>query len=305
MIKVGVIGVGSMGKHHPRIYSELDNVELIGIVDKDRKKARKIGKKYETKLYNNYEDLYEKIDAVSIAVPTPLHSEVALDFIQEGIHCFVEKPIASTIPQAKEMIKQARKNRIKLMVGHIERFNPAVTKLKEIIEEDVLGKILFITIRRVGPYNPRIKDTGIIVDYATHDIDVAQYITGKFPKEVYSKTGSVRHKKEDHAFIVLDFGDSASSIEVNWFTPHKVRTLVATGTEGIAYLDYIDQSLEILKPEKKIIPKFEKEEPLKIELSHFVDYIKNGNKPLIDGKEGLKVLKTAKRAQASGKSNKD
>lgn len=156
-----------------------------------------------------------------------------------------------------------------------------------------MGDILIISTRRVGPYSPRINDIGIIVDLATHDIDVARYLTGREPQKIYSKYGSIKHFKEDHAILLLDFGGSAACIEVNWFTPHKVRTAVITGTKGIAYLDYIDQNLTVYNSEWKMEPKIEKEEPLRRELEHFIGCITNGKEPLVTGEEGLKTLEVA------------
>lgn len=295
MIKVGVIGVGRMGRHHARIYSELPGCELVGVVDKNFEQAKKIGKLYNTPPYKDPAEL-DKVDAVSIAVPTSLHKKIAMDFIKKGVHCLVEKPIASTVEEAKEMITEAGKNGVKLMVGHVERFNPAVTKLKEIVEKGGLGKLILISTRRVGPFVSRIRDVGIIIDSATHDIDIARYLVGKEPVNIFAKSGQVKSEKEDHAIVVLDFGDVAASIEVNWFTPHKVRSLVATGTEGIAYLDYIKQELEVYTSERRMVPRVNKEEPLKLELEHFLDCIKNNKKPLVDGQEGLKTLEVALKA---------
>lgn len=292
MIKVGVIGVGMMGQHHARLYSELD-CELVGVADKNFERAKEIGKKYGTNYFKDYTELLDEVDAVSIAVPTSLHKKVALDFIRKKVHCLVEKPIASTVEEAEEMIKEADKNHVKLMIGHIERFNPAVIKLKEIVDKGKLGRLILISTRRVGPFIERIRDVGIIIDSATHDIDVARYLVGKDPINVFAKSGRVKSEKEDHAILVLDFGDVVASIEVNWFTPHKVRSLVATGTEGIAYLDYIKQELEVCNSKQRITPRINKEEPLKLELEHFLDCIKNNKEPLVDGNEGLKVLEIA------------
>lgn len=296
MTKVGVVGVGMMGQHHARIYSELENCKLVGVADKRLEAAKKIGEMYHTNYYQEYERLFDKVDAVSIVVPTRLHKQIALNFMSRGIHCLVEKPIAPTLEDAKEMIKAADKNNVRLMIGHIERFNPAVTKLKEIVDKGVLGKLILISTRRVGPFVERIRDVGIIIDSATHDIDIARYLVGRDPISVFSKSGRVKGEREDHAIVVLDFGDIATSIEVNWFTPHKVRSLVATGTKAIAYLDYIKEELEIYSHEEKIVPRIEKEEPLKLELKHFLECIQKNEKPLVDGRKGLKVLEIAIKA---------
>lgn len=300
MIKVGVIGVGMMGQYHARLYSKL-NCELVGVADKNFELARKIGEMYGTDYYKDYKELLDKVDAVSIAVPTSLHQKVAMDFIKREVHCLVEKPIASTTEEAEEMIVEADKNDVKLMIGHIERFNPAVLKLKEIVERGTLGRLILISTRRVGPFISRIRDVGIIIDSATHDIDIARYLVGRDPINVFAKSGRVKHEKEDHAIVVLDFEDVAASIEVNWFTPHKVRSLVATGTEGIAYLDYLKQGLEVYSGGKKQVLKINRDEPLMLELKHFLDCIQKDVEPLVDGRKGLKVLEIALKASKMGK----
>lgn len=300
MIKVGVIGIGTMGQHHARVYSSPElGCELVAVADVNLGKAREIGNKYGVKTYTNYKDLInkEEVEAVSIVVPTLMHKKVALDFIKAGTHCLIEKPIAANLEDAREMIKEAERNNVKLAVGHIERFNPAVTKLKEIIDEGILGELIIISTRRVGPFVSRIKDVGIIVDSATHDIDVARYLIGKEPVKVFAKSGGVKHKRGDHAIIVLDFGNSSSAIEVNWFTPHTVRKLVATGTKGIAYLDYLEQKIKVYNAEWKMSPKIGRKEPLILELEHFLECIKKNENPIVNGYEGLKVLEIAIKAE--------
>ena len=298
MIKVGVVGVGEMGQHHVRVYNEMEDADLVGIADVNERKVKEIANQSKTKAFTDYNDLLkEDLDAVSIAVPTILHKKVALDFIRERVNCLIEKPIATNIEDAQEIIREAERNNVKLAIGHIERFNPAVTKLKEIIENGILGKMLLVSTRRVGPFVPRIKDVGIIVDLATHDIDVVRYLVGKEAVNIFVKSGGFKNKKGDHALVLLDFGEVSASIEVNWFTPHKVRSLVATGTEGIAYLDYLKQEVVIYNSEWKMIPKIEKKEPLKVELEHFLECVKNNKEPLVNGYEGLKVLEIAIKAE--------
>ena len=298
MIKVGVVGVGEMGQHHMRVYNDIEGADLIGIADVNERRVKEIANQRKTKAFTDYKDLLkEDLDAVSIAVPTILHKKVALDFIRERVNCLIEKPIATNIKDAKEIIREAERNKVKLAIGHIERFNPAVTKLKEIIENGILGKMLLLSTRRVGPFVPRIKDVGIIVDLATHDIDIVRYLVGKEAVNIFAKSGGINNKKGDHALVILDFGDVSASIEVNWFTPHKVRSLVATGTEGIAYLDYLKQEVVIYNSEWKMIPKIERKEPLKIELEHFLECVKNNGEPLVNGYEGLKVLEIAIKAE--------
>jgi len=286
MVDVGVVGLGVMGQHHARIYSELSSgrvasagealvrhgsavsaggsllttvktrtfdrrepssnrIQLVGVADANPERAKEIGEKYHVPYYSDYHDLLNKVGAVSIAVPTVFHHTVAMDFLREGVHCLVEKPISFNLAEAQAMIEAAQENRVNLAIGHIERFNPAVVKLKETIDRGTLGNLLMISTRRASPFVTRIQDVGVVIDSATHDIGVIRHLTGKEPISIFSRVGRLRNSKGDYAVIVLDFGDIMASIEVNWFTPHKVRTLVATGSDGIAYLDYIEQKVAV------------------------------------------------------------
>ena len=292
MIKVGVVGLGAMGQHHARLYSQA-KCQLVGVADIDQQRSAEIAKKYNVTSFADYKELIGKVDAVSIAVPTSLHHVVAMDFLKNGVHCLVEKPISLTLKEAQEMILLADQNHINLAIGHIECFNPAVVKLKEVIDSGSLGKILIISTRRVGPSAPRIKDVGIVVDSATHDIGVIRYLLNNEPINVFSRVGNLRNGKEDHAIIVLSFFGATACIEVNWFTPHKVRTLVATGSEGIAYLDYITQEVKICKDSKEELLNISKVEPLKVEIDDFLQSILERKSPRVDGRVGWKILKVA------------
>ena len=295
MIKAGVIGAGAMGQHHVRIYHEMENVELVGISDVSETRVKELSEQYDTNGFTDYKDLLaQDLDAVSIVVPTTLHMPVGLDVIASGANLLVEKPIADTLENAEKLTRAAEDAGVKLMVGHIERFNPAVTKLKEIIDSGLLGKIVSISTRRVGPYNPRIRDVGVILDIGVHDIDVISYLYGKRVNEVYCIAGADIHSFEDHAAIILRFDHEFSGIvETNWLTPHKVRKLTVIGIDGVAYLDYIDQTVELHDGEWIRKAKVEEAEPLKRELEHFIDSISSGNEPSTSGKDGIHALKVA------------
>jgi len=292
MLKLGVVGLGAMGQHHARLYSQL-GCRLVAVADADPARAQEIGSRYAAGYYTDYHDLLGKVDAVSIAVPTTLHHRVAMDFLNNGVHCLVEKPIAFSLKESADMIRAAEKNGVKLAVGHIERFNPAVLRLKRVMDSGTLGQPLIISTRRVGPFVPRIRDVGVVIDSATHDIGVVKYLVGKEPVCMFSRVGRLRHAREDHAVIVLDFDGTTACIEVNWFTPQKVRTLVATGSEGIAYLDYIEQKLVVHNSHLVEDEHVQKVEPLKIEIEDFLDSIRENRSPAVDGAEGQAVLRIA------------
>ncbi|MDD2439972.1 MAG: UDP-N-acetylglucosamine 3-dehydrogenase [Methanosarcinaceae archaeon] len=306
MIRVGVIGTGAMGKNHVRIYSEMDGVELAGISDVDRDRVEAMAAEYGTKPFTDYKEMFsEGLDAVSVVVPTKLHKQVVFDAFSAGLHVLVEKPIADTLENAELMIKAAKKAGKVLMVGHIERFNPAVIKLKEIIDAGQLGKIVSISTRRVGPYNPRIRDVGVILDIGVHDIDIISYLYGRKINSVYAIAGADIHSFEDHASILLRLDhEFAGVVETNWLTPHKVRKLSAIGVKGVAYLDYIDQTVEVHDSSWIRKAKVEKSEPLMNELKHFISCVAEGKAPLTTGEDGKHALEVAQGAIKSYKEEK-
>lgn len=292
-LRVGVIGAGAMGQNHIRNYAQMERVQLVGIADPDPQKAE-LAKQYGVEFYTDYKELLKKdLDAVSIVVPTTLHAKVALDAIRSGINILVEKPIADTVENAEKIISEAKSRNVKLMVGHIERFNPAVKELKRIADKGVLGDIVAISAKRVGPHNPRIRDVGVIVDLGIHDIDVMSYIYGEKVSKVYATAGAANHPKEDHAVIILKFKNGHSGvIETNWLTPHKVRELTVVGTKAIAHVDYIKSELIVYGNGHENI-EVEKKEPLRIELEHFLDCVEKGEEPMVNGEPSLHALKVA------------
>ncbi|NYZ76219.1 Gfo/Idh/MocA family oxidoreductase [Candidatus Micrarchaeota archaeon] len=292
-IRVGVIGAGAMGQNHIRNYAQIEKVQLVGIADPDPQKAE-LAKQYGVEFYTDYKELLKKdLDAVSIVVPTTLHAQVALDAIRSGINVLVEKPIADTVENAEKIISEAKSRNVKLMVGHIERFNPAVKELKRLVDKGVFGDIVAMSAKRVGPHNHRIRDVGIIIDLGIHDIDIMSYLYGEKVSKVYATAGVANHTKEDHAVIIMKFNNGHSGvIETNWLTPHKIRELTITGTKAIAHLDYIKPDLVIYGNGHEII-KIEEKEPLRLELEHFVDCVENGNEPMADGESALHALKVA------------
>ena len=304
---VGVIGVGVMGVNHARVYNEMKGVDLLGVSDKNEARVEAVAGIYGTKAYANYKELLDdEPDAVSISVPTSMHKVVALDAIDRGIRgILIEKPIADTLENADKIISAAEDAGVKLVIGHIERFNPAVSKLKEIVENKILGDVVSISARRVGPFNERIRDVGVITDLGVHDIDVISYLYGKRVENVVTIAGNgVRHF-EDRASILMRFGGNCSGlIETNWLTPHKVRTLAVMGIDGVAYLDYIKQTIEVHFEGGRIeVIDVDKEEPLRRELEHFIHVASNGVQSPSSGLNGRYVLSVAMAAKESYKNS--
>ena len=313
MINCAVIGLGSMGRHHARNYFEIENANLVAVADIDESR-KKIVKDYGCKFYKDYKEMLkkEKIDVVSIAVPTYLHKEVAIDCIEKGINVLLEKPIADTVKNAKIIIDKVKEKKVKFMVGHVERFNPAVKKLKEIVKNKELGEITTIMARRVGLFPPQIKDTNVIIDLAIHDIDIFNYLLEDLPIQHHCLTGkALVTKREDYADLLLKYKNGTNAmLQVNWVTPIKIRLLNITGTKGYAELDYITQSLTLYKSNyskefgdfdevvrfskpDKIELGIENKEPLKEELIHFLECVKENKEPDMKGEEALEALRIA------------
>lgn len=323
MLKSAVIGVGAMGKNHARILSDMTHAELVAVSDVDSELAQKVAERYCCRHYNNYKKLIdeEKPDLVCIVVPTKVHFEVAMYCIDKGIHILLEKPIAENLSEAEKIIAAAEERNIKLLIGHIERFNPAVRMLKKMIDDGCLGKIFKIDVNRVGPFPARIRDVGVILDLAVHDIDIARYLTGSEVTKVFAFAERQIHTtQEDLLSGLMLFEDKTiCNLNINWLTPTKIRKLYITGEKGMFVVDYLRQQLthyenavvnkdysyaEILGgvTEGRMIKYLvEKKEPLFLEIEHFIDCVKNSKTPLVTGRDGLLALKLAKQLVESSR----
>jgi UDP-N-acetylglucosamine 3-dehydrogenase len=326
MIRAAVIGVGSMGKNHARIYDEMEDVTLVAVSDVDSDLAKKIASRYGAKYYSEYRAMLaeEKLDLVSVAVPTKLHHPVALDAIEQGLHLILEKPIADTVAKAQEIVKRAEDEGIGLMVGHVERFNPAVVELKRRLEEDQLGKIFQIHARRLGPFPDRVRDVGVVIDLATHDLDVMHHLTGSDVIRVYAETEQEIHTHhEDSLSGLLRFENGAIGVlDVNWLTPTKVRELSVTGEKGMFVVNYLTQDLYLYENEyvdsawdrlgmlkgvgegNMVKLRIRKREPLHVELESFVETILEGGEPQVGGEDGIRALVLAQAMVESGREHK-
>ena len=312
MKKMGVIGVGSMGKNHARVYSEI--AELVGVSDVNKESADMVAGKFGVEAFSDYKELLKKdIDGVSIAVPTGKHREVVMDAINSGVNVLVEKPIAATVAEAEEMIQAAEKEGVVLAVGHIERHNPVIKHAKNALENAAYGELITMTSRRVSSFPHRIKDVGVIIDLAIHDIDVMRYLNPTPVKSVYCIGGAENSGQfESYASLLINFENNIPGfVEVNWLTPMKVRKIWMTCSKDYVELDYINQSLQISSAKLMDYDQMDlyhlpieynirnlslkKQEPLKNELLDFIEAMDTGH-PLIDGRDGLMNLKVAEGA---------
>lgn len=283
-IRAGVVGVGHMGSYHVGVYSELFNVEFVGVADTDINKAENIARKYNTVPYQDYKELFGKIDVVSIAVPTELHYEVAADFLNKGVHVLLEKPITKNLDQARKLFEIAKEKGVVLNIGHVERFNGAVQELKNIVSNPI-----FIESRRLGPYVERVKDDDVVLDLMIHDIDIILNLVDSKVKEVSAKGVSVFSNHEDLANIQISFENGCiANITASRATQQKIRTMAVTQKDAYIFLDFTDQDIHIHRQasSEHILTKEElrykqesfierifvhKDNPLKLEIKHLIE----------------------------------
>jgi len=314
MMKACVIGIGNMGRHHTRIYAENHQIELKGICDYNEETGKSYSEKYNTRFYTNHIEMLdrEKPDLVSLVTPTSTHNEIGKEVLSRGIHLLVEKPIADTVRNAEELIKMAERNNLILLVGHIERYNPGVSAMRDLIDKDFFGKISSIQFQRVGVVPPQIKDTNVVIDLAIHDIDLSNYLIGGTPDNVDAHLNNTHLKNRfDSCDILMSYKNTSSYLQSNWITPVKIRNLTITGERGYAKLNLITQNIELYE---SIIetqfddygdyiikfkePKFStlqapEKEPLLLEINNFIKTIQKKEELRIKPKEALAALSIA------------
>jgi len=316
MTNVAVIGVGNIGFQHARLYASMEGVNLVGISDINEKIGKKVAKQFKTKYYKNYLDLLknEKIDAISIAVPTAFHKDVSLEVIPYVKKILIEKPIADNTKNAKKIVKAAKKYKAKISVGYVERFNPIFAELKKILNKEQIGKPISIIIKRVGLFPPNAKNADVVTDLATHDIDILNYFFNTEPKLIVATGGKLLHDNYDYSEILYNYKGIKCFIQTNWITPVKIRSITITGSKGYLEANYITQEITLYKNIYKktfinfsdFVLKFGKPkmknlvvtkiEPLKLELQTFLGLEKSGIK-LASEKEGLLALELAEKAK--------
>ena len=291
-LRVGVVGVGVMGSNHARVLAEFPGVKLVVVADPDQAQTDFVGAR--ARLSRPYRDVHELldrgVDAVSIAAPTHLHREIALTCIKRGVHVMVEKPIASSVEEGRDIIAAARTAGVTLMVGHVERFNPAVQAIKDALRgEDILS----IAITRVGPFPPRMSNVGVVIDLAVHDIDLIGWFTGSKIVEVQPQLSSAKAEREDIALLQFRTASGVlAQINTNWLTPFKARTVhVATKRKYVIGDLLTRQVTECFgfQPDGSYSMRHLSvghAEPLRAELSAFVKAIRTGREPAGDRRRG-------------------
>ena len=322
VLKAAVIGVGMMGRNHARVYAQMEGSRLVAAADADVQALETIARVYKVHVYSDYVQMLEEEqpDLVSIAVPTCMHREVAVTAMERGIHVFIEKPIAALVEEGEEILRSAAKAGVKLAVGHIERFNPAIIELKKQLDAGQLGRIYQIHARRVGPFPARISDVGVVMDLATHELNLLEHLTGSQVESVYAEIGRLIHAtQEDLLTGILRLRDGTVGIlDVNWLTPTKIRELSLIGEKGMFSVNYLTQDLFFYENDylngnweglaimgvsegRKIRHNIKRKEPLLAELESFISAIQHDTLPQIGGKEALRTVLLAQKLLESGR----
>lgn len=304
---MGVIGVGSMGKNHVRSYAALKHLcDLVGVFDLDKERNKAIAESYGVKAFDSAESLMEEVDAINIATPTTTHYDLAMKAIDMGLHILIEKPITNSVEEAQAILQAAKKKNLIVQVGHIERFNPAIQALPDILKDE---EIVALHVERMGPYDPRIDDTDVIQDLMIHDIDV---VSSLVPGDITNVSATARRvESERHMdYAVANFrlaNGAIATLTASRATRKKVRAMSITTTNSYIELDYLQRKIVVTGRKEMMADSSEykrndeheenysnDEEPLKSQLAHFINCINNGTRPLINGSDGLEALKLTK-----------
>jgi len=303
-LRVGVIGVGVMGSNHARVFAGLPGTELVGIADPDTKQAEFVANTLGCNAVGDVDGLVALgIDAVTVAAPTHLHRDIALACIERGVHVMVEKPIASTVEEGHEIISAAQRAGVTLMIGHVERFNPAVEAIKEAIRNE---DILSIGITRVGPFPPRMSNVGVVIDLAVHDIDLIRWFTDSDIVEVQPQLSTAVAEREDIALLQFRTASGVlAHINTNWLTPFKARNVTVATRGKYVMGDLLTRQVTEcfgFQPDGSYSMRHLSvghAEPLRSELLAFLRAVRTGAIPAVTGEEGVASLEIATRCLAS------
>lgn len=298
-IKFGVIGAGKIGTFHTRTLSKLEEVELVGVCDKDISRAEKLALEYNCTAYSDYNELLKKVQAVIVAAPTPLHHEIGLSCLKHKVHTLIEKPIASTMDQARELVAAAQENGVLLQVGHIERFNPAVVEAFKYIKEPK-----FIAIKRMGPYDPRVSSVGVVLDLMIHDIDLLLTMLKSDVVSIDALGLSAFSQYEDIANVRLKFANGCvADLTASRASFEKARYMNLYQEDAYISVDFMNARLKIYRKKTPVVktledvdvifPQVGQQLPMTSEILHFIDCIKNNRTPAPSGEKGAKALQVA------------
>jgi len=308
VVRVAVAGAGFWGVNHMRVLKDISGCEIVGVCDVDVSRAEKAARRFGIdSFFKDVDEMLKKVkpEAVTVCTPSTTHAEIALKVLDAGCDVLIEKPMASTLEEALRVVEKMNRSGNKVMVGFIERFNPAVQFAYNVIETGGIGEVLLFYSRRIGWWPERIGDTGVVKDTAIHDIDLVTWIFKDIPQTVYAMCGKLRHSYEDHAQIFLSYGRGKSALmEANWLTPRKKREMHITGENGVVTVRFIEQEVVVEKAEQLMIPNIRYSEPLRNELEHFIECVKAGRQPVVNAYDGLKASFIAECILSSSNLNK-
>jgi predicted dehydrogenase len=328
-IKIGVIGVGHLGRHHARVYSQIPEVQLVGVQDTDSEKAQKVSKEFDTRYFENLDDLLEKLDAVSLVVPTTFHYSLACEILNQGKNLLIEKPITETVKQAEELVSIAKAKNLILQVGHIERFNPAFKTIENLKLEPK-----FIESHRLAQFDPRGTDVAVILDLMIHDLDLILSLVKSKVKRIESAAVAVISDSEDIANARLTFENGCvANITSSRISAHPLRKMRLFEKNSYISLDFLERSVEIYKlvdanfvpeeeKEKKSVvgnipigevgktiiyekPEIKTEDMLTSEIESFLNAVKSKTRPKVSGEDGKRALEVALEIAGKAKEHKD
>lgn len=298
-LRVGVIGVGHMGEYHLQKYKANQNVEIVGVADTNHDRLIDIGKRYNVKTYKGYKEILNKVDAVSLAVPTTEHFDVAKEILSKGIHLLIEKPISYRLKPAETLLEMAKEKNLVFQVGLVERFNPAILKMESLVNNPI-----FIESHRLNKFTTRGTDVDVVFDLMIHDLDIILHAVQSDVKEIHSVGMSIVTGMTDIANVRLIFkNDTVANLTVSRVSTKTLRKIRVFQPDLYMDVNYVKKVLKMIRIENgkgdieslsKIEPEiesFSERDPLADQVSSFVDSVVNGTEPVVTGEDGLKALK--------------
>ena len=299
-MRIAQIGVGGWGKNHVRILSEIE--ALSAVCDIDHKLAKEFGEKYSVNYYKSLDELLdsENFDAAFVVTPTSTHMGIASRLLEARKHVFVEKPLTYKSKDGEKLVEIAKRKKVQLQCGYIERFNPAVNTVKKIISDGNIGDLIMLEFHRENQIPTHIKDVGIIYDTSVHDIDTANWLFNDMPNLVFARAGKIKHEFEDYATIMLGYNNNKTAIiSSNWITPKKIRKFSAVCTNATISSDFITQEVIVNKEITSDVIDIQRQEPLKLEILDFINAIENNNEQGPKPMDAVNVTKIAEAALLS------
>jgi predicted dehydrogenase len=318
VIKVGVIGVGKLGVHHAGKYAEIEGADLVGVYDVRSERAEEIARKYSTAPYASIEELISKVDAVSVVVPTTGHYEVASLCLKNDVHVLVEKPFTYTLTEAEELVSMSRKKKITLQVGHVERFNSAIISIQKLLKNPK-----FIESHRLGPYDGRVQDVGVVLDLMMHDLDIVTELVGQEVNSIDATGVCIFTNNEDIANARLKFPRGCvANLIASRISAERMRKIRIFQEDTYISIDFLNQAVDVYCVERPGKPHpvdvanlgepiqtfsdpgtnvtisvykldIAKGDSLRRELESFLNCVRTGTKPVVSGEKGMEMLSLA------------